>query len=171
MEKLKYPIGKFTEPTSYTQELRKEFIEILKNAPKQFEDAINSLSEKEMNIPYRDGGWTPRQVIHHVADSHMNSLIRIKLAITEDNPTIKPYDENAWITLSDSNSEVQSSLKILDGVHLRYVQLLESLSEEQFQRTCYHPESKITMTIDYLIALYAWHSKHHLGHILLVKSR
>jgi len=170
MEKLQYPIGRFSEPTDYTKEIRLEYIEILKNAPKEFSSLINSLTDEELNTPYREGGWTPKQIIHHVADSHMNSIIRIKLALTEENPTIKPYDENAWITLSDSTIEVDSSLHILEGVHKRYVNLIESLTEEQFKRTVFHPESNITMSVDYLVALYAWHSKHHLGHIKIVKG-
>lgn len=171
MENLKYPIGRFSEPATYTKEVRLEFIEILRNAPKEFTDIIYSLSDQQLNTPYREGGWTPKQVIHHVADSHMNSIIRVKLALTEDHPSIKPYNEKAWITLSDSNINVQSSLKILEGIHERYVNLLNSLTEEQFQRTVFHPESKLTMSIDYLLALYAWHSKHHLGHIKLVKAQ
>lgn len=171
MENLKYPIGRFSEPTTYTKEVRLEFIGILRNAPKEFTDIIYSLSDQQLNTPYREGGWTPKQVIHHVADSHMNSIIRVKLALTEENPSIKPYNEKAWIMLSDSNINVQSSLKILEGTHERYVNLLNSLTEEQFQRTVFHPESKMTMSIDYLLALYAWHSKHHLGHIKLVKAQ
>jgi len=170
MEKLQYPIGRFSEPAVYSKEIRLEFIEILRNAPKEFSDLIFSLSNEQLNTPYRDGGWTPKQIIHHVADSHMNSIIRIKLALTEENPTIKPYDENAWIKLSDSTIDVESSLQILKGVHKRYVNLIQSLNEEQFKRTVFHPESNITMSIDYLVALYSWHSKHHLGHILIVKG-
>lgn len=170
MEKLQYPIGRFSEPTVYTNEIRLEFIQILKNAPKEFTDLIYSLSSEQLNTPYREGGWTPKQIIHHIADSHMNSIIRIKLALTEENPTIKPYDENAWITLSDSTIDVESSLKILEGVHKRYVNLIQSLTEEQFKRTVFHPENKMSMSVDYLLALYAWHSKHHLGHIKIVKN-
>ncbi len=169
MEKLQYPIGRFSEPTVYTREIRLEFIEILRNAPKEYTDLIYSLSSEQLNTPYREGGWTPKQIIHHIADSHMNSIIRIKLALTEENPTIKPYDENAWIRLSDSNIDVESSLEILEGVHKRYVNLIQSLTDEQFKRTVFHPESKLTMSVDYLVALYAWHSKHHLGHIKIIK--
>lgn len=170
MEKLQYPIGRFLEPAVYSNEIRLEFIEILRNAPKEFSNLINSLSNEQLNTPYRNGGWTPKQIIHHVADSHMNSIIRIKLALTEENPTIKPYDENEWIKLSDSAIDVESSLQILEGVHKRYVNLIQSLTEEQFKRTVFHPESNKTMSVDYLVALYAWHSKHHLGHIQIVKA-
>ncbi len=170
MENLKYPIGRFTTPSSYSQNQRQEFIKILREAPEKFKEAIYSLTEEQLNTPYREGGWTPKQVIHHVADSHMNSFIRLKLALTEENPTIMPYDENAWITLSDSNFDFHSSLKIIEGIHERYVTLLESLNEEQFKRTCFHPELKINMSVDFLLALYAWHSQHHLGHIFLVKG-
>lgn len=170
MEKLQYPIGRFSEPTMYNHKIRLEFIEILSNAPKEFTNLIYSLSSEQLNTPYRKGGWTPKQIIHHVADSHMNSLIRIKLALTEENPTIKPYDENAWITLSDSTIDIESSLQILEGVHKRYVHLIQSLNEDQFKRTVFHPESKMSMSVDFLLALYAWHSKHHLGHINLVKN-
>lgn len=171
MEKLQYPIGRFSEPTNYTQSIRKEFITTLKEAPIAFQKLVSSLSEEQLITPYREGGWTPKQVVHHVADSHMNSMIRVKLALTEVNPTIKPYDENSWITLKDSNIDVSSSLKIIEGVHERYVILFESLKEEQFQRTFYHPENKASITIDCALALYAWHTKHHLGHIKSVKDR
>jgi len=170
MEILKYPIGRFTLPPSYTPKQRKEFIKVLKDAPIKFKEVINSLKEEQLNTPYRDGGWTPKQVIHHVADSHMNSFMRVKLALTEENPTIKAYDENAWISLSDSNFNFHSSLKIIEGIHERYVVLLESLTEEEFNRTCYHPELKINISIDFILALYAWHSEHHLAHIYLVKN-
>ncbi|PEL14413.1 YfiT family bacillithiol transferase [Bacillus sp. AFS017336] len=170
MENLKYPIGKFNVPASYTTKQREEFIKVLKDAPFKFKEAITSLNEEQLNTPYREGGWTPKQVINHVADSHMNSLIRVKLALTEENPTIKGYDENAWITLSDSNCDFQSSLKIIEGIHERYVILLESLTDEQFKRTCFHPELNQKISIDFLLALYAWHSQHHLAHIYLVKN-
>ncbi|MFB7141412.1 YfiT family bacillithiol transferase [Gottfriedia sp. NPDC056225] len=170
MENLKYPIGKFNVPTSYTTKQREECIKVLKDATFKFKEAVTSLNEEQLNTPYREGGWTPKQVINHVADSHMNSLIRVKLALTEENPTIKGYDENAWITLSDSNYDFQSSLKIIEGIHERYVVLLESLTDEQFKRTCFHPELNQEISIDFLLALYAWHSQHHLAHIYLVKN-
>lgn len=171
MENLKYPIGRFTAPSNYNRQQREDFIKMLKEAPAKFKEAITSLTNEQQSTPYREGGWTPKQVIHHVADSHMNSLVRVKLAITEENPTIKAYDENAWITLSDSNFDFHSSLKIIEGIHERYVVLLESLNEEQFKRTCYHPELNINISIDFILALYAWHSQHHLAHIYLVKNK
>ena len=123
------------------------------------------LNEKQLDTPYRTGGWTLRQVVHHVADSHMNSVLRFKWALTEDNPTIKPYEEADWALLPDYRMPVESSLKITEGVHLHWVALLDSFTEEQWNRSFVHPATGQSMQLKKALALYAWHCNHHLAHI------
>jgi hypothetical protein len=162
---MQYPVGQFQPPVSYTDHDLHKWINELKMAPGRFRQAVISLNEQQLNTNYRSGGWTLRQVVHHVADSHMNCLMRIKLALTEDNPTIKPYEEAHWALLADYRTPVESSLRMLEGIHSHIVALFESFNEEQWSRTYYHPESKKTYTLKHVLALYAWHSKHHLAHI------
>jgi len=164
-EQLKYPIGKFTAPVSYTTEDLRKWTETIKDFPGKLRQAIITLNEKELDTPYRSGGWTIRQVVHHCADSHMNSLLRFKWALTENNPTIKPYEEADWALLPDYRLPVEPSLKILDGLHLRWAALLESFTENEWTRTFLHPASGDTMQLQKALALYAWHSKHHLAHV------
>jgi len=133
--------------------------------------AVAGLDNRQLDTPYRPGGWTVRQVVHHVADSHMNGLIRTKLALTESAPTIKPYDENAWAQLADARLPIDVSLPIIDGVHTRWVTVLRSLSPEQLQRTFVHPEHGRAMTIAYQVQHYAWHCRHHVGHITALRKR
>lgn len=172
MENLQYPIGQFKIPESYTNEMKKEWIHVLKEAPKQLRNAISGLTVDQLNTPYRPGGWTILQVVHHLADSHMNSFIRFKLALTESEPMIKPYKENLWANLDDSLKLVPNiSLQLLDALHQRWVFLLESLSEEDFNRGFIHPEMNQKITLNEALALYAWHSQHHLGHITMLKKR
>lgn len=167
-EELRYPIGRFSaSPVTST---RAEQIETLRQLPTLLVQAIHGLSDAQLDTPYREGGWTVRQLVHHIADSHANAYIRIKLALTEDNPTIKPYDEAAWAALPDSTQPIDSSLAITDGIHMRLVALLESLSEAEFQRTFRHPE-RGPMTIAGNLALYDWHSRHHLAHITALRHR
>jgi uncharacterized damage-inducible protein DinB len=165
----KYPIGKFAAPASYTQQQMQQWIEDIKSLPGKLRMAVMSLNEKQLDTPYRPGGWTIRQTVHHVADSHMNAIIRFKLALTEDNPTIKPYEEADWAMLADSRLALEPSLKMLEGVHLRWAALLESMSEEQWDRTFVHPESGATIPLRRNLGLYAWHGNHHLAHITGVK--
>ena len=164
-ELLRYPTGKFKAPVSYTNEDIAEWIGTIKTFPGQLRHAIIGLNEKQLDTPYRTGGWTLRQVVHHVADSHMNSLLRFKWALTEENPTIKPYEEADWALLTDYKMPVESSIKIIEGLHLRWVVLLESFSENEWNRTFLHPATGATMQLKKALALYAWHSKHHLAHI------
>jgi uncharacterized damage-inducible protein DinB len=132
--------------------------------------AVDKLTNAELETPYRPGGWTIRQVVHHVADSHMNSIVRFKLALTEDNPTVKPYEEDRWALLQDYKLPIEPSLQILDGVHQRLTALFESFTDQQLERTFYHPASQDTATLKKVMALYAWHSQHHLAHIELAKK-
>jgi uncharacterized damage-inducible protein DinB len=168
-DKAKYPIGKFIAPASYTQHQMQLWIEEIKNLPGKLRQAVMTLSEPQLDTPYRTGGWTIRQVVHHVADSHLNCLIRFKLALTEDNPTIKPYEEADWALLPDYRLPVEPSLRLLEGLHIRWVALLQSLDEDQWSRTFYHPASGDTISLRKALGMYAWHGNHHLAQVTGVK--
>jgi len=168
---MRYPIGKFRPPVSYTSEDMRIWTTTIKEFPGRLRQAIISLNERQLDTPYRMGGWTLRQVVHHVADSHMNSLMRFKWALTEENPTIKPYEEGDWALLPDYRLPVEPSLKIIEGIHQHWANLLESFSEEEWSRTFLHPASGNTMQLRRALALYAWHSKHHLAHITETAKR
>jgi hypothetical protein len=163
----RYPVGKFELDKDVTPQKRREWIAQLAALPGDLAQVVASLSAAALDTPYRAGGWTARQVVHHLADSHMNAFTRIKLALTEDNPAIKTYEEQLWAELADSRrADPALSLAILDGVHRRVTMLLESLTPDQFTRTATHPQWG-TMTVDFLVQLYAWHCRHHLAHIQL----
>jgi hypothetical protein len=164
-EQLKYPVGKFTAPVSYTTDEMQTWIKTIKEFPGKLRNAIITLNESQLDTPYRTGGWTLRQVVHHVADSHMNCLIRFKWALTENNPTIKAYEEADWALLADYRLPVEPSLKMLEGIHLRWVAVLESLTEDEWNRTFVHPQSGDTIPLKKALANYAWHSRHHLAHV------
>jgi hypothetical protein len=162
---MKYPVGKFTAPVSYTHDDIRSWTTTISEFPGRLRQAIMSLNEKQLDTPYRTGGWTIRQVVHHVADSHMNSLMRFKLALTENSPTIKPYEEADWALLPDYRLPVEPSLKILEGIHLHWVALLESFHEDEWNRTFTNPESGSTLQLKKALALYDWHCRHHLAHV------
>lgn len=164
-EQLKYPAGKFKPPVSYTQQDLRTWTATIKEFPGRLRHALMGLTEKQLDTPYRPGGWTIRQVVHHVADSHMNSVMRFKWALTENNPTIKPYEEADWALLSDYHLPVEPSLKVIEGLHQHWAALLETFTEDQWSRTFIHPASGDAMQLRKALALYAWHSKHHLAHI------
>jgi DinB superfamily len=168
MENRKYPIGPFDYGQTYTfQDVRKG-IERIAKLPKQLKKVLKKAKSVELDKKYRPGGWTARQVIHHIADSHINAYTRFKLAMTEEHPTIRPYNEQAWAELSDgSDAGVRMSLDIIESVHKRLCYFLESMTESDFERTYFHPESKRTFKLAEVVALYAWHGKHHLKHIEL----
>ena len=171
MADLRYPIGEFQEPKRFSADDRQRSIKIIEETPAKMRAAVRGLSEKQLDTPYRPGGWSVREVIHHVPDSHLNAYIRFKLALTEDVPTIKPYDEQAWAKLEDSKvTPIETSLTILDSVHARMTILLKSLKAEDFSRKFNHPE-RGAMTIDSLLALYAWHGPHHVAHITELRKR
>ena len=171
MENLSFPIGKFTYGGPAADEQRKAFIEEIAETPARLRAAINGLSEKQLDTPYRPEGWTVRQVVHHVPDSHLNSYVRFKLALTEDNPTIKPYAEDRWAQLGDTQSTpVEVSLQLLESLHDRWVRLLRSLTPDQWKRTFRHPDVG-EMTLDKTLALYVWHGKHHVAHITELRKR
>jgi uncharacterized damage-inducible protein DinB len=167
----RYPIGRFTPDASPTPESRARHIDEIAALPVRLRNAVKGLSDSQLSTPYREGGWTVRQLLHHVPDSHMNAYIRCKLALTEDSPTIKPYDQEAWAKLPDSAlTPVEVSLSLLEAVHTRWVNLLRSLRPEDFQRKFNHPETGV-QTVDSTVALYAWHSNHHLGHVTALRER
>ncbi|WP_427051047.1 YfiT family bacillithiol transferase [Paenibacillus sp. TC-CSREp1] len=168
----RYPIGKFAHTGEVTQAQRKQWIQDIAELPQQAREAVKGLSEERLCMPYREGGWMLKQVIHHMADSHMNSVIRFKLALTEDTPAIRPYDETRWAELSDSRElDIEVSLQLLESLHQRWTALLNTLSDEDYAKQFYHPASKETMRLDYCVGLYAWHGKHHVAHITSLRNR
>jgi uncharacterized damage-inducible protein DinB len=169
-EDLRYPIGKFDSNIKVTPETRKNFIQTIEDLPKKIRDAVKNLSDEKLDTPYRPEGWTVRQLVHHVADSHLNSICRFKLALTEEVPTIRPYYEDRWANLADAQLPIEDSLKIIEGVHSRWAALLNSMSDEDFQRKLNHPESG-EWTLEKFLALYDWHSKHHTAHITSLRER
>ncbi len=171
MESLRFPIGRFTARQNPDQKFLESRVAILKSFPDRLAVLANSFSEKELDTPYRPGGWTGRQVIHHLADSHMNCNIRFRWVLTENKPRIKAYDERAWALLSDAKSlPVKSSLLILRGVHERLCTLIASFSKEDWDKYFIHPEGDIRYTLSDMVQLYAWHGDHHLAHLQLIKG-
>ncbi|HVF30705.1 MAG TPA: putative metal-dependent hydrolase [Pyrinomonadaceae bacterium] len=161
----RYPIGTFDKSAPLTPESRQENIATIRELPARLSAAVAGLTDDQLDTPYRDGGWTLRQTAHHVADSHMNMLVRFKLALTEDEvPTIKPYMEDRWANLADSRMPVDVSLKIVEGVHERLTALLDSFGDGEYRREFIHPETG-QWTLEKVLALYAWHSRHHTAHI------
>jgi len=165
VEDLRYPIGRFRPVMPVTSELRFAAIDAIAGLPDRMRTAVADLTDARLDTRYRPDGWTLRQVVHHVADSHMNALIRVKLALTEETPTIRPYDENAWALLADMQMPVNVSLQLLEGVHARWVMLYRSMTPEDFERSFVHPELQTQLTLDWHLQMYAWHSHHHLAHI------
>jgi uncharacterized damage-inducible protein DinB len=170
-EDLSYPIGNFDKNYDTSSEARRERVEMIADLPKSLAAAVDGLTEEQLNTEYRPGGWTVRQTVHHIADSHLNSVIRFKLALTEDEPpTIRPYYEDRWAELADSKLPIDLSMKIIDGIHTKWSTLLGSMTEEDFQRKFIHPETG-EWTLDGALALYAWHSLHHTAHITRLRDR
>jgi DinB superfamily len=166
----RYPIGKFTPPENVTPAMRREAIDTIAEAPAKLRAAVKGLTEAQLDTPYREGGWTVRQVAHHVPESHMNAYVRLKLALTEDTPTVKPYDEARWAALPDAKAPIEVSLDLLDSLHERWVQVLRALKPEQFARTFGHPEHPSPLTVDWLLFQYAWHGRHHVAHITQLRK-
>ncbi len=160
----RYPIGTFDFDGEITSSVADGWIKEIEDLPQLLRDAVKDLVDSQLDTPYRSGGWTIRQVVHHLADSHMNAYIRFKLALTEENPVIKPYEEGKWAELSDSQLSVDISLALLEALHIRWVNLLRSLVPEDLKRTFFHPESG-HVSVGTNIGIYAWHGRHHLSHI------
>jgi len=171
IEALRYPVGKYiVQP--FSEKIFGEWLTDIKYLPQHLENAILNLDEAQLNTAYRDGGWTVKQVVHHVADSHMNAYIRFKLGLTEDNPIIKPYDEAAWAEMVDTkNLPINISLTLLHALHARWHEILKNLIETDYNKTIFHPEQKKEMTLWYLLGMYAWHSRHHVAHITTLRER
>ncbi|CUB43242.1 YfiT family bacillithiol transferase [Bacillus cereus] len=170
MNDLRYPIGQFTYKRPITEEMIDTWIQEIEDLPNELTKAIKDLDQKQLDTPYRVGGWTVRQVVHHVVDSHMNSYIRFKLALTEKNPTIKPYKEEKWAELPDSKLPVDVSLVMLESLHKRWVNLLYSLELEDLEKTFNHPDTG-EIKLAAAIGLYAWHGRHHTAHITSLRKR
>ncbi len=168
---LKYPIGKYIEQTFSGKQLQEWLLDI-QDLPQQLEFAITNLDESQLDTPYREGGWTVKQLVHHVADSHMNAYTRFKLGLTEDTPLVKAYDENAWAKMIDSkNIPINVSITLLFALHRRWYEILTNVSDEEWNRTVIHSEHKKEMTLWYLLGMYAWHSRHHVAHVTSLRER
>ena len=171
-QNLKYPIGHFVKPKHITPDDINNWIEIIGSFPKVLQKEVISIPDDFLDTPYRENGWTVRQVVHHCADSHINAFIRFKLALTEDNPIIKPYNEALWAELSDSKFlPIQSSLSVLEGLHYRWYILLKNMDDEMLKRKYTHPEHGTEFTLDEAAGMYDWHCNHHFAHIKLVSQK
>lgn len=166
IEKLKFPIGKYQPPQTIDEAQISVWIEEVNAIPKMIRERCSHLNDKQLDTPYRDGGWTLRQVVHHIAESHMNSIIRFKWALTEDHPTIKAYHEDRWAELDDTKfAPIDFSLDLIESLHHKWVYLLRSLTFDDFSKTFHHPEMKKDITLGWTLGLYAWHGEHHYQHI------
>jgi uncharacterized damage-inducible protein DinB len=172
MENLSYPIGQFVYQGKYSAEQRKQLIFQIAETPTLLREALSNLSEAQLDTPYRPEGWTVRQVLHHIPDSHLNAYIRFKLTLTEDTPTIKPYLEEKWANLADTfQTPIDVSLALLEATYFRWVMVLKNMKDSDFDRTYFHPESQKTFTLDEALGLYVWHGKHHIAHITSLRKR
>jgi uncharacterized damage-inducible protein DinB len=171
MYHLQYPIGEYQEKKNLNQEEINRLINKLGEAPAQLKEAVAGLDEEQLDTPYRPNGWTVRQVVHHLPDSHMNGYIRFKLALTENEPRIKPYIEGAWSELSDYQLPIDVSLKLFESLHLRWCALLKRMEPQQYASTFIHPETEQTITLASALDLYVWHCQHHIAHITNLRKR
>jgi hypothetical protein len=171
MSDLRYPIGEFVWKGSITAFEREHCIQTIAETPARLRLAVAGLSDQQLDTPYRDGGWTVRQVVHHLPDSHINAYVRTKLTLTEDQPLVKTYEEAKWAELADSKRPIEPSLLLLDNLHLRWVELLRSLKPEDFMRTFRHPQHNGLVPFDWLMAVYSWHGPHHVAHITELRKR
>jgi hypothetical protein len=167
---LSYPIGRFDPAAPVDPAMRGPALEAIAELPQRMRDAVAGLTDAQLDTPYRPGGWTVRQLVHHVADSHMNGFIRTKLALTEDVPTVKPYDQDEWVKLADVRLAIDVSLGILDGIHRRWATVWQAMAPEDFSWQFEHPEIG-TLTLDTHLQLYGWHSRHHVAHIMSLRQR
>ena len=167
----RYPIGQI-ESRPFSQQQKEDWIADIRFLPQLIEQAVQNLDDTQLHTPYREGGWSVHQLVHHVADSHMNAFIRFKLGLTEDAPTIKPYDENLWVRTDDvSKLPINLSITLLFALHERWVALLQSISDQEWTRRVYHPEQKKELSLWDLLAMYAWHGRHHTAHITALRER
>ena len=168
---LKFPIGKFKKPNDITTDTLAGYITDISIFPRQLRDEVENLSSDQLDTAYRTDGWTIRQVVHHCADSHMTAFIRFKLALTEENPTVKPYSEADWANLSDAALPIESSLAIIQAIHMKWGVLLDSMKPYDFKKTYFHPEKNRIQELNEVTLMYAWHSQHHLAHVLHLGMR
>jgi DinB family protein len=173
MDDPRYPTGRFQRPTApLSAEQRRAMIDVIARTPADLRRAVDALSPQQLDTPYRDGGWTVRQVVHHVPDSHLNAYTRFKLALTEEVPMIKPYDEARWANLSDvRDTPIETSLSLLESLHDRWVRLLRAMGPDQFARKLSHPEWDGPTSLDVFLGLYAWHGPHHVAHVTKLRER
>jgi uncharacterized damage-inducible protein DinB len=171
MDEDRYPVGRFTPVAAPTDEDRRRWIDEIRAAPRALRDAVAGLEDPQLDTPYREGGWTVRQVVHHVPDSHLNAYVRFRLALTESEPTIRPYDEKRWAELDDARgAPVEISLRLLEALHERWTRLLDSLDADDWSRTLRHPENGL-LDLDRMLQLYAWHGRHHVAHVTALRAR
>ncbi len=167
----RYPIGKY-EPQPFSQDQKKKWLQDIKFLPQDVEFAIQNLDFEQLETPYRNGGWKVQQLVHHIADSHMNAYIRFKLGLTENNPTIKPYEEKKWALLTDVETvPINVSITLLHALHQRWYAAIKDLTDKQWKRTVVHPEHGTQMSLWHLLGLYAWHGRHHVKHITDLRER
>lgn len=171
LDKLRYPIGKFDRTSMASIQYLERSIFAIETLPVKLQNIVNKLNEVQLNTPYREGGWTVRQLVHHIPDSHMNAYIRFKWTLTEDSPTIKAYHEDRWAELPDSQSAVYISLNLLSGLHERWVTLMKSLSKNDWEKEYIHPETQKSIKLIEMVGMYAWHGEHHLSHIRNLMER
>lgn len=170
-DQLRYPVGRFTPQQDYTLEELQVLIDKIAGFPSRLKQTVETLNPQQMDTRYREGGWTARQVIHHLSDSHMNAYIRLKWTLTENSPTIKAYDEKRWAETVEVSEDPQISIDLLTSLHAKWVRLLKRLTAEDFARGYMHPESGKFVTLAHQVGLYAWHGDHHLGHLRLVTNK
>ncbi len=168
---LRYPIGKFSAKEGYSTSEFDQFISRIESLPTRLEKEVSNLSVSQLDTPYREGGWTVRQVIHHMADSHMNAYIRVKWSLTEETPMIKAYDEKSWAETAETKADPTISISLLKALHAKWILLLKQLSPADLKKEYIHPETKKHVRLDNLMGLYAWHGDHHLAHITSLKGR
>jgi uncharacterized damage-inducible protein DinB len=166
----RFPIGKFSYSGPPTAEEKTQYLDNIEQTPARLREAVRGLTDQQLDTPYREGGWTVRQVVHHVPDSHLNSYVRFKLALTEEAPTIKPYMENLWAELPDSSQPIENSLVMLESLHRRWMVILRSLGDTDWRRTFRHPELG-PMTLEKTLALYSWHGRHHVAHVTSLREK
>lgn len=172
MADLRYPIGPFVSRTELTPDERRSLIDAIAAAPARLREAVRGLNETQFETPYREGGWSVREVVHHLPESHLNAYMRLKLALTEDDPVIRPYDEDAWSRTPEvRTTPVETSLTMLEALHERWTILWRALAPEDFRRTFRHPEHSGVQTVDWLVAMYSWHGRHHTAHITSLRER